>query len=128
MPNKTIDDIYKVIHSDKVKLKSTQTKLCIPIVLRIYNKMRIGIKLRGIKLEGDLIIDGHHRYIASLLAEYALESIPSNSTSATTVTKWDEVELVESDWDTSAKILMLNEQDASYNDISLEKLVDMLKN
>ena len=37
------------------------------------------------------------------------------------------VEYDEFDWDTALKIRMLNEQDALYNDIALERLLELLK-
>ena len=57
-------------------LKSTHERLCFPVIKRLYTKMKIGIKFSGIKVDGDLIIDGHHRYLASLLAEICPESTP----------------------------------------------------
>ena len=89
--------------------------------------MSIGIKFSGIKVADNLIIDGHHRYLASLLANYELERIPSNTTSATVVTDWSLVEFVDEDWDTEAKIKMLNELDAKYNNIPLEDIAALLK-
>ena len=89
--------------------------------------MKIGIKFSGIKVDGDLIIDGHHRYIASLLAGVCLEKYPSNKTSATKVSEWNVVEFVEEDWDTDAKILLLNKLDAEFNGLTLEELNELLK-
>lgn len=89
--------------------------------------MKVGIKFSGIKVDGDLIIDGHHRYLASLLAGVCLEMHPSNRTSATKVSEWDVVEIVEDDWDTEAKILFLNKIDARFNGVTLEELTELLK-
>ena len=108
-------------------LKSTHERLCFPVIKRLYTKMKIGIKFSAIKVDGDLIIDGHHRYLASLLAEVCLEKHPSNRTSATKVSEWHIVEFDEDDWDTEAKILFLNQKDAIYNGITLEKLQELLK-
>ena len=89
--------------------------------------MAAGIKFSGIKVENGLICDGHHRYIASILANIPLEIIPGNVTSATTVVGWESVIFDDEDWDTTAKINMLNEQDAAYNNIAVEKIVELLK-
>jgi hypothetical protein len=86
-----------------------------------------GIKFAGIKVENNLICDGHHRYIASLLANLQIEILPGNTTSATSVIDWKSVSFVEDDWDTEAKIRVLNEQDAEFNNISLESVVELLK-
>lgn len=89
--------------------------------------MSAGIKFPGIKVENSLICDGHHRYIASILANFPLDRIPGNVTSATTIVYWESVTFEDEDWDTSAKINMLNEQDADYNNIPIEKIVVLLK-
>lgn len=76
------------------------------------------------KVSDNLIIDGHHRYIASLLANFNLDRAKSPSPSVINVTEWKSIEYVDEDWDTPAKIKMLNEQDASYNDIPLNKIAE----
>jgi hypothetical protein len=73
------------------------------------------------------IIDGHHRYLASMLAGIPLDTVPTGKSSATLVTKWSEVMLVLDDWDTEAKIKMLNEIDASFNGMAVELLTELLQ-
>jgi hypothetical protein len=111
----------------KNNLKSTHARLCFPIINRIYKKMSIGIKFPSIKVDKDLIIDGHHRYVASLLSGTKLDTIPYSKTSATVVIDWDAVILDTDDWDTEAKIKMLNEKDAEFNDIQIDKINKLLK-
>jgi len=124
----TREVVISLLDEDKIQLKSTHDKLCLPIINRIYRKMKLGIKFSAIKVsEEDLIIDGHHRYLASRLAEVELDRIPSNTTSATVVTDWKSVEFIDSDWDTEAKIKMLNEQDAKYNNLQPNVLNELLK-
>ena len=122
-----IELLMKLFHGEDLKLKSTHQKLCVPIVLRIYKKMLIGIKFPSLKIHGDLIIDGHHRYLASMLAGIPLDTVPTGKSSATLVTKWSEVMLVLDDWDTDAKIKMLNEIDAIFNGIAVELLSELLQ-
>jgi hypothetical protein len=123
----TKEIIIEFIKNNKIELSSTQTKLCLPVINRIFKKMSAGIKFSGIKVENNLICDGHHRYIASILANFPLEIISGNVTSATTAVYWESVTFEDEDWDTSAKINMLNEQDADYNNIPIEKIVELLK-
>ena len=122
-----IELLMKLFQGEDLKLKSTHQKLCVPIVLRIYKKMLIGIKFPSLKIHGDLMIDGHHRYLASMLAGIPLDTVPTGKSSATSVTKWSEVMLVLDDWDTEAKIKMLNEIDASFNGIAVELLTELLQ-
>lgn len=89
--------------------------------------MSAGIRFPGIKVENNLICDGHHRYIASLFANFSLKRIQGNVTSATIQIDWNSVIFEDEDWDTEAKINMLNEQDANYNNIPLEQIVQLLK-
>ncbi len=89
--------------------------------------MSAGINFSGIKVENKLICNGHHRYLASLLANFAIEKIPTTSTSATIGVDWKSVVFEEEDWDTQAEINMFNEQDAYYNNIQIEKIVELLK-
>ena len=115
------------IQEQSIELKSTHQKLCYPIIVRIYKKMKLGIRFSGIKVDGDLIIDGHHRYLAALVAGISLDIYPSSKTSATTEVSWNEVDFDQNEWDTEAKILMLNTIDAEYNDLSIDDLNELLK-
>ena len=123
----TKDIIHRFISKNKIELFSTHTKLCVPIINRIFLKMLVGINFSGIKVENNLICDGHHRYLASLLANISIERIPTMITSATTAINWDLVIFEDADWDTQAKIDMLNDEDAKYNNISLAKIIHLLK-
>ncbi len=123
----TKEFILENILNKEILLFSTHSKLCIPIINRIYKKMSAGIKFSSIKVYDDLICDGHHRYIASILANYSLEIIPGNITKATTAINWESVSFEFEDWDTPAKINMLNEQDALFNGIPIEKIIEVLK-
>lgn len=89
--------------------------------------MRNGIQLVSIRTSENLVIDGHHRYLAALLAEIKLDITPTQKTSATEAVAWKEVEIDTKDWDTPAKILMLNELDAKNNQLSLEAISKMLE-
>ena len=40
---------------------------------------------------------------------------------------WKDVEFVEEEWDTEYKIRRLNELDAEFNNIPLEKIIEMTK-
>jgi len=124
--NITLAVIQDLIKDDCLALSATQKRLCVPIINRIYKKMSAGIKFSGIKVSGTLIGDGHHRYIASVFAQADLDRIPTFMPSATEAVDWSSVIFDEEDWDTPAKIKMLNQQDANYNDMPFEKIVSLL--
>lgn len=127
MSNLTSEYLSKILSQNKVELKSTHKKLSIPIINRIYTKMLLGIKFDDIKIDNDLIIDGHHRYVSSILSNIKLGCVKSSKTSATIEYNWENVEFVNEEWDTEDKIRRLNEIDAEFNNISIEKILEIIK-
>ncbi|MFD2287435.1 hypothetical protein ACFSOV_15095 [Pedobacter petrophilus] len=65
--------------------------------------------------------------ISSILAEIALGSVPSFKTRATLEYEWKNVEFVEEEWDTENKIIILNQQDAKFNNITIDKIIEITK-
>ena len=124
----TLNDIKSYISSNEIALISSHKRLSIPVIRRISNKMRIGIKFDEIKVCDCIIIDGHHRYISSLLANYIIGQVPSSKTSATIPYEWNTVEFVDEEWDTEAKIAERNRLDAEYNGVDLKILTDITNN
>jgi hypothetical protein len=123
----TQEKISRFVMEQKIELFSTHSNLCLPIIDRIYRKMLMGIKFSAIKVVDGLICDGHHRYLASLLAQFNIERIPTIISSATKAVDWKSVTFAEEDWDTQAKIDMLNAQDALYNNVDIQEIIEMLK-
>jgi hypothetical protein len=89
------DIIITKIKATETTLTSTHNKLCLPIINRIYKKMINGLRFDDIKVCDTVIIDGHHRYVSSLLANIKLDHSKSSRTSATIEYDWMEVEFVE---------------------------------
>jgi galactitol-specific phosphotransferase system IIB component len=127
MENVNKEVILNAIKDSDYILITTHRKLCLPIINRIYKKMINGIKFDDIKVCDRLIIDGHHRYVSSLLANMKLDEAKSSKTNATIEYDWKEVEFVEEEWDTEDKITRLNELDAEFNNIPIEKIIELTK-
>ena len=127
MKNINKEIILKSIKESDFILMSTHKRLCLPIINRIYRKMINGIKFDDIKTCDTVIIDGHQRYISSLLANIRLDEAKSSKTSATVEYKWKDVEFVAEEWDTADKINRLNELDAEFNNLSIERIIEMIK-
>ena len=106
--------IQKTIKESNNTLTSTHERLCIPIINRMYKKMINGYKFDDIKVCDTLIIDGHHRYVSSLLAGVELNVLKSPKTSATHAYDWMEVEFVKEEWYSEYKIKRLNEKDTKF--------------
>lgn len=121
----TKEEIIACIETSKHELKPSQPRLSLPIIVRIYKKMTARIRFAAIQVDDDVICDGHHRYIASLLAGVDINQTISLLTSDTR--EWKSVVLDDNDWDTDEEILRLNEMDARYNNITLERVLEILK-
>ena len=123
----TKETIIDFFSKNEIKLASTHNKLCLPIINRIYKKMVAGIKFTGIKVENNIICDGHHRFVASLLANIELDLFLGIKSNTANTVSWIDVVFDKDDWDTVAKIKMLNEQDALYNNIPIEVIIELIK-
>jgi hypothetical protein len=120
-------NIRNFIINNKIEFKSTHNRLSLPIINRIYKKMVNGIKFDDIKICDNLIIDGHYRYISSIMAGIEIGKSNSHKTSATQEFDWNMVDFVDIEWDTDDKIQYLNELDAEFNNISIEKILEFTK-
>lgn len=123
----SIQDIEKYVSDNEIQLAPTQHQLCVPIILRIYQKMIHDLKFDDIKVFDNLIIDGHHRYISSLLARKTIGQVSTLKTTATRIYQWREVQFVDIEWDTKEKIEKLNVDDAEFNAVPLARIYEMMK-
>lgn len=57
-------------------LRTQQTRVSIPRIERYVRDMLNGDKFPDIKVDGDIIVDGHHRYIASRIANVNIGTVP----------------------------------------------------
>jgi hypothetical protein len=119
--------VIELLNSGKLELVSTHEHLCLPVIERIYKKMTIKLQFTGIHVAGNVIINGHHRYVASQLANYELDRIRSIRSLAKVDVSWSVVKLLDVDYDTPAGIEILNRQDAQYNGMSFEELIEKIK-
>lgn len=71
----TKEEIIEILKTKELDLITTHKKLSVPIINRIFKKMVSGIEFDEIKICGKLIIDGHHRYVSSLLADMNLGKV-----------------------------------------------------
>lgn len=117
--------VKEILLTQEFQLLPTQNRLSLPIIIRLYNKMCLDIKLPPIKTCDNLIIDGHHRYISTLLSERNIEIEKTHKSSATELHSWKNIELVD-DYESDSDIMKHNLKDANYNGITIEKLLEML--
>ena len=88
--------------------------------------MLAGISFSSLKVYDGVICDGHHRYLASLLAGCAISHIDYCKTSATIIIDWQQVEYTEEDYEPPEEIARLNEHDATFNELTIAELQNLL--
>jgi hypothetical protein len=91
-------ELEHLFKSGKIELVSTHEHLSIPIIERIYKKMKLKLNFGSIQVDQGVIIDGHHRYVASLLAKHQLEQVPGIKSQAKNTFDWTAVKLLDEDW------------------------------
>ncbi len=121
------DELVNLMQSGKIQLRPSQEGISYPIVDRIYRKMIVGIKFDSIQVANrSVIVNGHHRFLASLLAGIEIQMVEYPLTSAKRIGFWESGELVDQDCDTADKIDRLNRQDAQYNGLTTDELMELI--
>lgn len=120
--------ILSKLKERKIQLKPNQQKISLPIISRMCKKMQRDLKFRPIYVSKEnKIIDGHHRYISSIISNFKLEVITDYpSPSEPNSFEWDLVDFVVDDWDSPSKVKMLNELDARYNNMKIEDVESII--
>lgn len=116
----SIDELKHFLQSNKFDLNATQSKLCFPIIQRIYYKMTLGIDFENINVDNSSIINGHHRYICSLLSKKTIKINPWSSPSEISQYEWADVEVDENDWESISTIKEHNSKDAQRTGCKVE--------
>ncbi len=107
-------------------LKPTQNKISLPIAFRIHKKMKANLKFDAIKICDDLLIDGHHRYIASIIAGAKIEHFPTSKNQTQISFDWKDVSLSTTDYDNPNEIKYYNFNDALRNDMTVDQIEEIL--
>ena len=120
-----LEIVNKLLNSNSLDLTATQEALCLPILQRIYKKMKIGIQFDGIEVNDSRIVDGHHRYICSQLAEFEIELIEWEIAKSSVDYDWSIIEVVEEDYEDERQIKEHNVRDAELNDVDITILENL---
>jgi len=121
----SIDELRDFLKSHNFQLKPTQKKICYPIIQRIYKKMRIGIQFENINVDNLLLINGHHRYVCSLLLQKSLGTNDWKSPSNVMNLQWSEIDIDANDWESIEIINRHNSSDAAKNNMDIKVLEDL---
>jgi filamentous hemagglutinin len=56
--------------------RTQQERVSVPRIERYVELLKSGEDMGNIKIDGDIIVDGHHRYIASQIAGIEIRQLP----------------------------------------------------
>lgn len=98
----TIKVVVDFIKSTNHNYKTTHSKVCFPIIQRIYRRILNGYRFGGVKFNDNLIIDGHHRYIAHELANIKFEKLKGGRSHSEEIKELNDLVIdIEQDWDSN---------------------------
>lgn len=87
----------------------------------------VGVSFANIHVDESLIINGHHRYICSLLLKKEIEANPWPRPSVIAQYKWNEVDVEIKDWDSIEEIKEYNKNDAQRTGCDVEIFNRLIK-
>jgi len=80
----------------------------------------------AIKTCDGLIVDGHHRFIASVLADVKIEQFPSTRNSNQITFEWKDIILKANEYDSTSEIKYHNFNDAKRNGKTIDEVEKIL--
>jgi len=116
-----------LMNSGQIELVSTHARLSFPIIERMYRKMVAEVPFTDIQVAGSAIINGHHRYLAALLANYQLSRAAGIRSEAKLNVDWKAVILEDADWDLPGDVERFNAEDARYCGMGLGEFLERIK-
>jgi hypothetical protein len=108
----TREDVELFLKNQELKLKPRQSKLSLPILQRIYMKMKGGVPFKDIQVYEGLIVNGHHRYICAKMAGTELAEQPWHRPGNGPAWSWEQVMIDTVDYDTKEEVQKHNEREA----------------
>lgn len=112
------------LESNQIKLMPSQKRICLPIINRMVRKMKSNIRFADILTCEGVIVNGHHRYIASLIAGVNI-GMMTGGMPMLQLSDWRQIEFAEEDWDTAADLMIINQRDASFNGLTLKDVIEI---
>jgi hypothetical protein len=124
--NNFLESLENLLATYSFEFKPTQNRISIPLVERLYKKMMAGLEFDAIKVAENLIIDGHHRYIAAVLSNTEITHFPSQQNHNQTSFDWAEITLTSIDYDKPIDVKYHNFNDAKRNGLSVVDIEKIL--
>jgi len=123
----SFEEFQKFLKAHEFELRASHNKLCFPIVKRLCQKMSLGVEFEAIKVERESIVNGHHRYVASILVNSKLERVPWTAPKSMTHCTWNKIALDANDWESDLEIKAHNERDALRAGLNVEVFNSLLE-
>jgi len=116
--------VKELLDSGKLDLLPTQTAINLPIIKRICSKLQYGIHIDNIRVVGNIISNGHHRYICFKLLEIEVGIDDWTLNHSDVTYRWEDVQINELEIETPEMIEYHNIRDSEYNSVP----IDILRN
>ena len=96
-----IEFVRDFLRNNSLMLNASQEKVSFPILTRIHRRLKEGTRFNAILVEGNIIINGHHRFICLSILGLDVEQILwTRNLSATAIICWPNMIVDECDYDT----------------------------
>ena len=93
----TVDLIRATLKN--AELKPSQRRISLPMVLDYFKLLEHGSAAPHIKVsDNELIIEGHHRYIAGILFGKLPDHVPGTRAFSAIIYEWAEIDIDLNDW------------------------------
>lgn len=98
----TFEEVKLFIETNNsLKFNPGQRKISYPIIVRIHKRLQEGHRFSNIKVHGNIISDGHHRFISLSLLEMDVNlDIAGENITKQEEIAWKDVKLDYEDYDT----------------------------
>jgi hypothetical protein len=95
----TYEEVQKFLSEAEFDYQPGQIEISFPIIQRIHRRLQLGNSFSAIKISGERIVDGHHRYICHRLLEIKPETTVGGANSHKVEFVWSDVNLTTVDYD-----------------------------
>lgn len=124
----TLDIVKERLIDNNFELLPSQKRICLPILNRIYLKMKSNLYFKPIQISKGIIIEGHHRYLASILSNKNIEILNLDLNNLPDSYTWKNLQIDEKDWDSPEFQERINLKDAYINNLSLKEVLKIINN
>jgi len=107
-------------------LNATQASVSVPIIQRIAKKMQNNLFVPTITVAGNILCDGHHRYLAAVLIKTEIRTKPGELSRDQPIFELTNLDFQRSDWDKPADIERYMQEAADFYHRDLAEIRNLL--